>query len=338
VLRLPATHMPPTTAAEFLDLLERGGGSVQLVDPPDQVRAAWRRLLHAVRQSGDVPSGWHLLHRGRDGGDLTIELRRGEHPCRQYRRAEQASTIPVPEELVDAHPVVDRLRDVPHRLPASAQNRSRTLMIIQALAQAVQANGYRVKSGPEDVLAIVEADGVEYGLRITEEPGTRWTLRLVLTIEGAGGGPARWTDHARRRVEDDLPAVLAEIERRAGVVRAEREAQRQRLEDKRQRRIIKRRDKVLRAEVAAWRLACDIRANCDEMAAAGMPADDPWLVWARGYAADVDPLADPPGPPPDPSPKEEDDDEPRAAPVNRAAVSSPPPPKPWHPNRRWYHG
>jgi hypothetical protein len=93
----------------------------------------------------------------------------------------------------------------------------------------------------------------------------------------------------------------------------------------------------LRAEVAAWRLARDIRVHCDDLVAAGMPVDDPWLVWARRYATDIDPLADPPGPPPDPTSKEEDDDEPPAAPTYRPAVSSPPVPKPWHPNRRWYH-
>ncbi|MFY1668545.1 hypothetical protein ACN27G_01095 [Plantactinospora sp. WMMB334] len=342
VLCLPATQKPPATAAEFLDLLEQGGGSVQVVGPSDTVRAAWRRFLHAVKRSGEVPSGWHLLHRGRDSGDLTMELRRGEHPFREYQRSAQPSRIPVSEELVDPHPVVNRLRDMPHRLPASTQNRSRTLMIIQALADAAQARGHRVKSGPEDVLTVVEVDGEGYGVRIFEETGARWSLRLVLQVDGAGGEPARWTDYARRRVEDDLAEVLAEIERRAAAVRVERETEqrveRQRLEDKRQRRIIKRRDKVLRAEVAAWRLAQDIRGHCDELEVAGMPVGDPWLVWAREYAARIDPLADAPGLPPDASPDEDDRDEPRAAPTDRASDCLPSLPKPWHPNRRWYHG
>ncbi len=211
-------------------------------------------------------------------------------------------------------------------------------MIVQALAQAAQAKGHQVKSGAEDVLAVIEVDGDGYGVRIFEEAGARWTLRLVLEIEGAGGGPARWTDYARRRVEDDLPEVLQEIERRAAAVRGEREAQQraeqQHREEKRQRRIIKRRDKVLRAEVTAWRLAQEIRSHGDQMVADGMPADDPWLLWARRYAAEIDPLRDPPGAPPDPSPNEEDDER-RADPVRRTQT---PPPKPWHPNRRWYHG
>ncbi|MFV2019250.1 hypothetical protein [Micromonospora sp. LOL_023] len=342
VLRLPATQKPPATGAEFLDLLEQGGGSVQVADPSDTVRSAWRRFLHAVKQSGEVPSGWHLLHRGRDSGDLTMELRRGEHPFRQYQGIAQPSPIQVPEELIDPHPVVNRLRDMPHRLPASPGNRTRTLTIIQALVDAAQARGHRVKSGLEDVLAIVEVDGEGYGVRIAEETGARWSLRLVLQIEAAGGEPARWTDHARRRVEDELPAVLAEIELRAAAIRVEREAQqraeRQRLEDKRLRRITKRRDKALRAEVAAWRLARDIRGHCDQLETAGMPAGDPWLVWAREYAADIDPLADPPGLPPQPSPDEDDRDGPRATLTHRAPEPLQASPMPWHPNRRWYHG
>jgi hypothetical protein len=106
--------------------------------------------------------------------------------------------------------------------------------------------------------------------------------------------------------------------------------------EKRQRRIVKRRDKVLREQVAAWKLAEQIRGHCDQLVAAGMPADDSWVVWARAYAAEIDPLGDPPVAPPDPSPTDQAQ-EPPAAPVMKR--SSPfPPPQPWHPNRRWYHG
>lgn len=35
---------------------------------------------------------------------LTIELRRGGHPSRRYRRSAQPSTVPVPDEMIDPHP------------------------------------------------------------------------------------------------------------------------------------------------------------------------------------------------------------------------------------------
>ena len=340
VLRLPATRKPPPTPAGLLDLLEEGGGCVQVTDPPDEVRAAWRRLVHAVKQGGEVPAGWHLLHRGRNRGDLTIELRPGEHPADRYRRPTVLSSVPVPVESIDVHPVVDQLRDQPNRLPASAANRSRALMIVQALADAAVTKGHAVASGERDVFIVVEVDGQRYGVRIAEEAGTRWTLRLALEIDGPGKGLSRWVDYAQRRVEDDLPEVLAEMERRAAAIRTQRDAQQraeqQRLEEKRRRRIIKRRDKVLREQVAAWKLARQIRAHCDQLVAAGMPADDRWVVWARAYAAEIDPLGDPPVAPPDPSPTDQAQDLP-AAPVVK--LPSPfPPPQPWHPNRRWCHG
>ncbi|MBO3738126.1 hypothetical protein [Actinoplanes flavus] len=340
MLSLPAGRKPPSTAAGLLDLLEEGGGAVQVKSPPEEVRAAWRRLLHAVKQNGEVPAGWHLLHRGRNEGDLTIELRPGEHPAARYRRPAAASAVPVPAEVVDPHPVVDRLCDQPDRLPASAANRSRTLMIVQALADAASSKGYRVASGERDTLVVVEVADQRYGVRIAEETGKRWNLRLVVELDGPGEGVSRWADYAQRNVEADLPEVLKEMERRTSDLRAQRDArqraEQRRLEQKRQRKIIKRRDKVLREQVAAWKLARQIRDHCDQLLASGMPADDSWLVWARTYAAQVDPLCDPPVAPPDPSPTEPAED-PSAEPIAEMP-SALVPQKSWHPNRRWYHG
>jgi hypothetical protein len=212
-------------------------------------------------------------------------------------------------------------------------------MIIQAIADAASAKGHTVASGERDTLVVV-VDGQRYGVRIVEETGKRWTLRLALEINSPGEKPSRWVDYAGRRVEDDLSEVLAEMARRAASVRAERDAQqraeRQRLEEKRQRRIIKHRDKVLREQVAAWKLAQRIRAHGDQMVAAGMPADDSWIVWATAYAAEIDPLSDPPVAPPDPSSTQP----PEAASTTQAMElpSTLPPAKPWHPNRRWYDG
>ncbi|WP_327022997.1 hypothetical protein [Micromonospora sp. NBC_01739] len=82
---LPGSTMPPASVQGLLDLIEAAQGSVQVLDPPEVVRAAWRRLIHAVRSGGHVPKGWHLVHRGRNTGDLVIELRRGRHPSKQYQ-------------------------------------------------------------------------------------------------------------------------------------------------------------------------------------------------------------------------------------------------------------
>lgn len=109
-LTLPAGTCPPRTADDLWRLLADGGGSVEVTDSSPQVRAAWRRLLHAVKQRGEVPAASHLLHRGRDGDDLTTELRPGVHPSRRYRSAVTAATHPesrrglsVPGRLVRPH-------------------------------------------------------------------------------------------------------------------------------------------------------------------------------------------------------------------------------------------
>jgi hypothetical protein len=57
---------------------------MQVIDPPEDVRAARRSLLHVVRRDSHVPDGRRLLHQGRNVGDLVIELRPGEHPARRY--------------------------------------------------------------------------------------------------------------------------------------------------------------------------------------------------------------------------------------------------------------
>lgn len=49
--------------------------------------------------------------------------------------------IPIPDLLVDPHPIVDRLRDQPNRLPESDENRPRTLLFLQALVSEAEKRG-----------------------------------------------------------------------------------------------------------------------------------------------------------------------------------------------------
>lgn len=171
----------------------RRWGSVQVMDPPPQVRAAWRRFLHGVKQRGGVPTELHLLHRGRDSGDLTIELRPGPHPSRRYRPAVTAATLPefhrglpIPRRLVRPHPVVAALRNEPHRLPASPGNRSRCLLMLQALAGAV-GDGESVCAGSGDTLMVLVVRGCRYGVGVAERVGARWPQgRLTLHLSDPG--------------------------------------------------------------------------------------------------------------------------------------------------------
>jgi hypothetical protein len=335
---LPGSTAPPASVQGLLDLLEKAGGSLQVLDPPEQVRAAWRRLIHTVRSGGHVPKGWHLVHRGRNSGDLVIELRRGRHPSKRYQPSVRSS-VPVPELLVDPHPVIDGLRDQPSRLPESEENRSRTLLLLQELCDEAGSRGWVVRSGTDALLSVV-VDEQPIEVRVREESGARWALHLVLTVTDADGGVAEWKDYARKRLEDELRAILEDLRRRGRRLHDRREAAvragQLRLRQERERVVTAHRDQILREQVGAWLLAEDVRSYCGDLLTAGMPLDDPWLAWAYTYADGLDPLADPPGIPHDPPPSATVP-APRRSPAERT-TAAPPPQRPWHPNRRWYHG
>lgn len=326
----------PSTTEEFLEALEHAGGELRVTSPSDDVRAAWRRVIHRVRQGKHVPEGWHLLHRGRDSGDLVIEMRRGEHPADKYRRPE-GEPVRIPAELTKPHPVARALRGAPERLPASQANRGRAVMIAHALAEEAERRGLTVVTGTGDVILQVQALDTRYAVRMNEESGARWNLRLVLEIEGPGAAASnRWCDRASWHIEDALGQVLDEIIRWAEAARrGTEEKERRETERKaaeRARAIREHRGQILRAQVAAWREAERIRQHCDQLVAAGMPEQDEWVTWARARADEIDPLTDPPGMPPPPTGQPTQQ---RLAPVLESRVKLPEA-NPWHPNRKWW--
>lgn len=340
--KLPArgADWPPSTPAGLLKLLEVSDGVVSVIDPPPEVRAAWRSLLHLIRRDGHVPDGWHLLHRGRDVGDLVIELRPGDHPSRRYRASPQ-EPIAVPAELVNPHPVVDALRNMPQRLPASQRNRSRSLMLLETLAREAVRCGHQVRAGTPPMLMTVVASEISYGVEVFESSSARWELRLAVRIHGPGEGTGAWADYAKRPVEQQVAEIVDEISRRAAALAA-KQRERERREQERRRReqeegVTRHRARLLRDEVMAWRQAEDIRRHCDQMVAAGLRPRGKWLTWARRYADDLDPTVEPHGMPAPPI--EEELARERLA-ERRRAIAPPstdvPLPQPWHPNRRWW--
>lgn len=326
----------PSTAEEFLEALEDAGGELRITSPSDDIRAAWRRVIHRVRQGKHVPEGWHLLHRGRDSGDLVIEMRQGEHPADKYRRPE-AERVPIPAGLTKPHPLARALRDASERLPASRANRGRAVVIAHALAEESERRGLTVVPGTGDVILRVEALNTQYAVRVSEESGARWNLRLVLEVQGPGApANSRWCDRANWRVEDALGQVLDEIVRWAEATRRDTEEKQRREAERKaaeQARVVREhRAQILRAQVTAWREAERIRQHCDQLVAAGMPEQDEWVRWARARAAELDPLTKPPGMPPPPS--------------GQSALRPPVPvlvprmkpaePTRWHPNQKWW--
>ncbi len=140
--------------------------------------------------------------------------------------------------------------------------------------------------------------------------------RLVLRLGHDYYGPPLATDRTRWRIEARLGRAFERLEaaavdaeaRRQERVRAEQEHQ-ARLEAERERQERERRAahrvEHLTRQVAAWRLAADIRAFVDHARATVDPPDSEaaaWLDWATDYAESIDPLRHPIEFPDEPAP------------------------------------
>lgn len=215
----------PIGVREFLARLEAGQGEIRVVGPTPAVRSAWRRILHAARVSGELPDGWHLLHRGRDSGDLVIELRPGD-PSRSRYAKPFISRIQLPDSLAAPHPVVAELRDHPHRPPNSDANRLRALLIAQGLIDQLQPRGLtaaRCDTGPAFSLG---DDLSRTVVTFDEQSGARWTLRLSVEVTGPGRGEVqRWVDREDWKIEDGLGAVVEYIAEQVDAVRRHKNEQ-----------------------------------------------------------------------------------------------------------------
>lgn len=75
----PRASMPANHAAELIKRLQAEGGTLHIPDPDPGTRARYRSALYAAKQPGIVPEGHHLLHTGRDKGDLIIRLESDDH-------------------------------------------------------------------------------------------------------------------------------------------------------------------------------------------------------------------------------------------------------------------
>jgi DNA-binding IscR family transcriptional regulator len=305
------------------DLIQRlvdAGGSFHVVDPEPVLRAAWRRAIHAAATGGNLPAGMRLWHTGRDKGDLMVRLVARRAP--EAKTQQKAPSISVPERLIRPHAVVARIRelskpkprpsgldrmytssrDLRRGLDVSRPSLGRALRILQALITEAERRGYGAnlddKTG--DPRVRIRLKGHEFAVSVREKDGV---LRVILPSEYSGR--RLWSDGIRAAVEDKLGDVLANIEARADEAehhRLERErreeedrlAWEQVMERARERFAEDQRAALLRDQVAAWRLAADIRSFCSAArgAVGHSEAAVAWLAWATAYADAIDPMSE----------------------------------------------
>jgi hypothetical protein len=254
----------PVAADELIQRLWEHG-SVTVNDPPLEVRAAWRRVIDATKRQGLVPDGFRLRHRGRDHGDLVIELIDGDHPGNTSWNGERHRVV-VPDDLDIACALVQDLQSDPARLQVSPATLPRALRVVQALVGEAERRGNEMllADGDEGIVLVVR--GRRYRLVMAEEwetidhlpgaqesdpvgayswqrvqpqartqPSGRLTLELTDDSYRWRGRPRRWADRRRWRLDDKLGDVLSEVEARATIdEQADLAAERARVERQRQ--------------------------------------------------------------------------------------------------------
>lgn len=234
----PAGAEEPAVSVESLmQAVTDASGTLTVEDPPEPVRAAYRRAISRAITGGSVPDGFVLRHSGRDRGTLRIRL----VPKSQLApSAASLPAIPVSQVLTGTCELVRALQTQPQLLDVSEQTRPRALLIAQAIADECELRGYGVGlRDDQDPSFAVTVDEDRFGVVISEEweqgeapepeklaaakydwqripvsvrPVRSGRLRLDLQIGSAARG---WADRTRWTLEQKLPHLFAEIAERA---------------------------------------------------------------------------------------------------------------------------
>ena len=159
---------PSSHAASLIEQVRAEGGTLHIPDPDSGTRARYRSALDAAKKSGIVPAGCHLLHTGRDKGDLIIRLESDDHRDEtdwNRIRLSARDLISAPGELAA------RLREDRASLDVSEAVLPHALKVVQGLAEEAGRCGYRLaisKRGKPRGLH-VHVKGQQFPVVITEE-------------------------------------------------------------------------------------------------------------------------------------------------------------------------
>jgi hypothetical protein len=164
----PHARAPSNHAAALIEQVRAEGGTLHIPDPDPGTRARYRSALDAAKKSGIVPAGYHLLHTGRDKGDLIIRLesddQRDETDWNRIRLSAR-DLISAPGELTA------RFREDRASLDVSEAVLPRALEIVQELAEEAGRHGYRLavsrRGKPRGLHLHVK--GQQFPVVITEE-------------------------------------------------------------------------------------------------------------------------------------------------------------------------
>jgi hypothetical protein len=232
-------------AKALIDRLRRDDGTVRIEGPDEATRARYRRIIHAAKQHQLVPTGFHLLHTGRDRGDIVIRL----SPAESFD-ATDWNRIRLNARRVTTDPsvVFTALENDPAGLAVSEEAVPRALALIRGLAAEAGLRGHRLGVNTKtkhpkvylqlgqtrrSVTVTEECDKVKHRptpQELRDQRRKPWihvreyddvpSGRLRLQVARAGWNRYdTWADEGRNRLERRLRQIIRDVE--AGIAEDE---------------------------------------------------------------------------------------------------------------------
>jgi hypothetical protein len=317
-------------ACQILEGLQAGDGYLVIQAPDREQRACYRRAIHYLITTHQVPDGFSLRHTGRDRGDLIIRLTALPE---KGKPVEPPARVPVPDSINEVMAAV-RLLGEGDRLAVTADTLDRALRIAQAIANECTARSWEFHPKPEGRHGFrIIAGDCTFDFTLTEELVDRdihdsqtlqvlkypWQ-RVPLKVAKVGSGRLTllldepfsrrsWSDRTRWTLDDKLGAAFAELEKRL----ADAEEKQRRLEEDLLRRqqdwhaavpvakcayVVDLNRRRLREQVTKYGESLALRAYSEDLLRSAEAPDQAstgeaihrWAEWAQSEADRLDPL------------------------------------------------
>lgn len=229
-------------AAKILAELASEPRTFTVLAPAVRERARYRRAIHYIITTHQIPGGFQLRHTGRDHGDLVIRL----IPESVAPQRPLTPDVAVPAE---GQAISTEVRDLAanRRIAVSDNAMERALRILQGIHTECAARGWSLRADRTDQRAFeVTTPECTFDLTLTEELVNRempdqevldtakypWQ-RVPLQMRKVGSGRLTlrlgryyryrtWADRTRWTLEDKLGAAFAEMQSRVDQAAAER--------------------------------------------------------------------------------------------------------------------
>ncbi|MGC4865576.1 hypothetical protein ACLQ3B_09090 [Micromonospora sp. DT53] len=225
-------------ARQLVERLQAEDGTLRVDSPDIEERARYRRVIHAAKQHGLVPAGFHLKHTGRAAGDLIIRLSNDDDPDETDWNRIRLNTRRV---TTDPDLVFAALATNPAGLEVTKASVPRALDLIRGLAAEARRRGHRVgvNTKTKTPSVYLQVDKTRRKVRLIEEYDdiphvptedearqlrrNRWMVlpktdrvasgRLRMEIARTGWDKKdTWTDDKRTTLEKRLPRIIRDVE------------------------------------------------------------------------------------------------------------------------------